>query len=55
MALRASKLLDDPERSRQLGNQARRVAIEMMSPKTLTDIQVASYESMFNRKQKVDE
>jgi glycosyltransferase involved in cell wall biosynthesis len=50
MALRASKLLDDPQRSRHLGKQARRLAIEMMSPKILADIEVASYESIFNRK-----
>jgi len=49
MALRASKLLDDPKRSRQLGNQARRVAMEMMSPKTLEAIEVASYERLFKK------
>jgi len=48
MALRAGRLLDNPELAQQFGKQARRVAMEMMSPATLANIEVASYEALFN-------
>ena len=49
MALRASNLLDNPQYSSRLGREARRVAMEMMSPKKLEEIEVASYERLFKR------
>lgn len=49
MAVRARNLLDNPSLSKQYGENARCVAMEMMSPKKLTDQEIASYEALFNR------
>ncbi|MBL1140648.1 MAG: glycosyltransferase [Proteobacteria bacterium] len=49
MAIRAKKILDNPCLSKQYGENARSVAVKMMSPKKLIDLEVASYEELFNR------
>ena len=47
MAQRASRLLADPDRAHHLGQEARRVAMEMMAPNELAKIEVMSYEALF--------
>lgn len=47
MASRAARLLDDPDRARRLGQNARRRALEMMDPKALNDIEIKAYNALF--------
>jgi len=49
MALRAAVLLDNPEKARQLGNNARSLALEMMSPEKLKSFEISSYDSLLNK------
>ena len=48
MALKARYLLDNPVLAKKMGQQARRLVMKMMSPETLTSIEVASYDALFN-------
>jgi len=48
MALRAKYLLDNRGLAEKLGKQARDVSMKMMSPETLTTIEVKSYEKLLN-------
>lgn len=47
MALRAGRLLAEPDQAHRLGQEARRVAMEMMAPNALVNIEVMSYEALF--------
>ena len=49
MALKASQLLADPAQARRVGNAARKLAMEMMNPQVLNDVEVTAYEALFNR------
>jgi len=52
MARRAARLLTDPDQAICLGQKAREVAMEMMDPKGLTDVEVSAYERLFMKKGK---
>lgn len=49
MALRAGDLLNNPEKARQLGNNARYLAMEMMSPEKLKAIEISSYDDLLDK------
>jgi len=49
MARRADHLLSNPEKAHRLGQSARQVAMKMMDPKALTDVEVSAYEALFKK------
>jgi glycosyltransferase involved in cell wall biosynthesis len=49
MALRAAELLNNPEKACQLGNNARSLALKMMSPEKLKSFEISSYDSLLNK------
>jgi len=49
MARRAARLLAEPDQALRLGQKARQVAMEMMDPKALDEIEVSAYETLFRK------
>ncbi len=49
MARRAARLLADPDQAHRLGHKARQVAMEMMDPKALADMEVSAYGMLFRK------
>lgn len=55
MARRAARLLADSDQAYRLGQKARQVAMEMMDPKTLEDVEASAYEALFRKNEKKSE
>jgi len=52
MTRRASFLLANPEEALRLGKKARLVAMKMMDPEALADVEVGAYEILFKKNAK---